>query len=81
MNRTFDSEPIGVTEWILILGVGVLIYAVVGIEKWLRRGMLLVLIRCRDRMHALCMRGSSWMTRSSINCTLLDAIAFQMIFD
>ncbi len=37
MNRTFDSEPIGVTEWILILGVGVLIYAVIGIEKWLRR--------------------------------------------
>jgi Ca2+-transporting ATPase len=37
MNRTFDSEPIGVTEWLLILGVGVLIYSVVGIEKWLRR--------------------------------------------
>jgi len=37
MNRMFHSEPIGATEWFLIFGVGVLIYGVVGIEKWLRR--------------------------------------------
>ena len=37
MNRMFDSAPIGASEWFLILGVGVLIYGVVGIEKWLRR--------------------------------------------
>jgi Ca2+-transporting ATPase len=37
MNRAFSSEPIGMTEWILILGTGMLIYLAVGIEKWLRR--------------------------------------------
>ena len=37
MNRAFSSEPIGATEWFLILGVGALIYGIVGIEKWLRR--------------------------------------------
>ncbi len=37
MNRVFSSEPIGITEWFLILGTGTLIYFVVGIEKWLRR--------------------------------------------
>jgi cation-transporting ATPase F len=37
MNRAFSSEPIGVTEWFLILGTGSLIYLVVGLEKWLRR--------------------------------------------
>ncbi len=37
MNRAFSSEPIGVTEWFLILGTGSLIYLAVGFEKWLRR--------------------------------------------
>ncbi len=37
MNRTFGSAPIGATEWFLVLGTGMLIYFVVGIEKWLRR--------------------------------------------
>ncbi|TWT91491.1 cation-transporting P-type ATPase [Stieleria varia] len=37
MNRMFDSAPIGQDKWLLILGVGVLIYSVVGFEKWLRR--------------------------------------------
>jgi Ca2+-transporting ATPase len=37
MNRTFSSEPIGMTEWGLILGTGTLIYLAVGWEKWLRR--------------------------------------------
>ncbi len=37
MNRAFSSEPIGITEWVLILGVGITIYLVVDVEKWLRR--------------------------------------------
>ncbi|MCA9772525.1 MAG: cation-transporting P-type ATPase [Myxococcales bacterium] len=37
MNRIFRSEPIGVTEWALIVGTGLLIYGTVGVEKWLRR--------------------------------------------
>ena len=37
MNRMFHSEPIGMTEWSLILGVGTVIYGIVGAEKWLRR--------------------------------------------
>jgi len=36
MNRMFHSEPIGMTEWFLILSVGLLIYGIVGVEKWLR---------------------------------------------
>jgi magnesium-transporting ATPase (P-type) len=36
MHAAFGSEPIGLTEWWLILGTGVLIYFVVGTEKWLR---------------------------------------------
>ncbi len=37
MNIMFHSEPIGLIEWSLILGVGFMIYGIVGIEKWLRR--------------------------------------------
>ncbi len=37
MNRAFSSEPIGMTEWFLILGTGTLISLAVGFEKWLRR--------------------------------------------
>jgi Ca2+-transporting ATPase len=37
MHVAFGSEPLGLTEWWLILGTGTLIYLVVGIEKWLRR--------------------------------------------
>jgi len=36
MNRVFGSEPIGVSEWLIISGTGVVIYAVVGVEKWIR---------------------------------------------
>jgi len=36
MNRMFHSEPIGMVEWLLILGVGAVIYGIVGVEKWLR---------------------------------------------
>lgn len=37
MNQLFGSAPIGIAEWGWILSGGLLIYAVVGIEKWLRR--------------------------------------------
>ena len=37
MHVAFGSEPLGLTEWWLILGTGTLIYLAVGIEKWLRR--------------------------------------------
>lgn len=37
MNRMFHSTPIGVVSWALIVAVGVVIYGVVGVEKWLRR--------------------------------------------
>ncbi len=37
MNRMFQSEPIGIVEWALILGVGMVIYGIVGFEKWQRR--------------------------------------------
>lgn len=37
MNHVFGSAPIGLTEWVLILGVSLTIYLVVGGEKWFRR--------------------------------------------
>lgn len=37
MNRAFGSEPIGINEWALIFGTSILIYFVVGFEKWIRR--------------------------------------------
>jgi len=37
MNRIFHSEPIGMTQWALILGIGLTIYLTVEVEKWLRR--------------------------------------------
>jgi len=37
MNEIFGSEPIGLIEWSLILGVGMTIHGVVGVEKWLHR--------------------------------------------
>jgi Ca2+-transporting ATPase len=37
MNRLFGTAPIGMTEWVLILTGGFIIYTLVGTEKWLRR--------------------------------------------
>lgn len=37
MNLLFGTAPIGLVEWSWILGGGLTIYSVVGIEKWLRR--------------------------------------------
>jgi len=36
MNQLFGTAPIGVTEWAWILTGGLVIYTVVGVEKWLR---------------------------------------------
>jgi Ca2+-transporting ATPase len=35
MNTTFHSAPIGLASWLRVLGVGLILYATVGIEKWL----------------------------------------------
>ncbi len=37
MNRVFESSPISASHWIMILLVAASAYAIVGIEKWLRR--------------------------------------------
>lgn len=37
MNRVFESAPLDVAHWLLILTVAVVAYAVVGFEKWMRR--------------------------------------------
>jgi len=37
MNQTFRSAPLDQTEWWLIIGWGLIIYGLVGIEKTLRR--------------------------------------------
>jgi len=36
MNQLFGSEPLKIVEWALILTGGLVIYGVVGAEKWLR---------------------------------------------
>ncbi|MCB1877027.1 MAG: HAD-IC family P-type ATPase [Chromatiales bacterium] len=38
MQRLFGTAPLSVTEWVYIVGGGLLIHAVVGAEKWLRAG-------------------------------------------
>jgi magnesium-transporting ATPase (P-type) len=38
MNRLFHTAPLGLESWLLIVGVGVVAYAVVGFEKWVRFG-------------------------------------------
>jgi magnesium-transporting ATPase (P-type) len=37
MNSLFGSAPVGVGDWMLILGGGSVIFTVVGLEKWLRQ--------------------------------------------
>jgi Ca2+-transporting ATPase len=37
MNYLFHSAPIGLRSWGLILAVSITMYAVIGLEKWLRR--------------------------------------------
>ncbi len=37
MNMLFGSAPLGMIEWVFVLFSGLVIYSVVGAEKWLRR--------------------------------------------
>jgi magnesium-transporting ATPase (P-type) len=37
MNIAFQSAPLGLAQWALILGASWVIWAAVGFEKWLRR--------------------------------------------
>ncbi len=37
MNRLFGTAPMGIPEWAWVLTGGLVIYSVVGTEKWLRR--------------------------------------------
>ncbi len=37
LNKVFQSAPLGLAEWALVLGNSLLIYCVVEIEKWVRR--------------------------------------------
>jgi magnesium-transporting ATPase (P-type) len=37
MNWLFHTVPIGLDEWLLAIGSGLLIYLVVGMEKMIRR--------------------------------------------
>lgn len=37
MNRLFHTAPIDGLAWVPILATGLSVYAVVGIEKWIRR--------------------------------------------
>jgi cation-transporting P-type ATPase F len=38
MNRLFHSAPISGEAWLRIVGVGLVVFLVVGLEKWLRFG-------------------------------------------
>ncbi len=49
MNVLFNSAPIGIESWMNVLAVGLTIYLVVGVEKWMRR----VKIRRLERKDAL----------------------------
>jgi Ca2+-transporting ATPase len=35
LNTTFHSAPISLGSWLRVLGVGLIVYATVGTEKWL----------------------------------------------
>ncbi|MFO7570382.1 MAG: HAD-IC family P-type ATPase, partial [Smithellaceae bacterium] len=39
MNTIFQSAPIGIEDWLLIIGVSIVTYTVVGMEKWMRLHM------------------------------------------
>lgn len=37
MNRAFGSRPIGLKEWVVIVGASSIVYCVIECEKWFRR--------------------------------------------
>jgi magnesium-transporting ATPase (P-type) len=49
MNRLFHTAPLDGLAWALILAIGMAVYAVVGMEKWIRRR--LTATRSVDRRH------------------------------
>jgi len=36
MNRIFGSQPISGKDWLMIIAISLLVYGVIGLEKWLR---------------------------------------------
>jgi magnesium-transporting ATPase (P-type) len=36
MNRIFQSQPISGKDWLMIIAISLVVYAVIGAEKWLR---------------------------------------------
>ena len=48
MNHLFHTAPISGQAWLRILAVAVAAYAVVGVEKWIRRS------RTSPKGHSLC---------------------------
>ncbi|MDI6742501.1 MAG: cation-transporting P-type ATPase [Smithella sp.] len=40
MNTIFQSAPIGIEDWLLIIAVSIVTYSVVGLEKWIRHHVL-----------------------------------------
>ena len=40
MQQIFGTANLGVTDWLHIVGIGVLIYGVIGCEKWIARRLL-----------------------------------------
>ncbi|MCK5230676.1 MAG: cation transporting ATPase C-terminal domain-containing protein, partial [Desulfobulbaceae bacterium] len=36
-NRIFESRPMGISEWAMVIGSSTLIYIIVGFEKYLKR--------------------------------------------
>ncbi len=40
MNKIFHSAPIGAYDWLLIVGIAIGVYAVIGLEKWIRLHVL-----------------------------------------
>jgi magnesium-transporting ATPase (P-type) len=36
MNRIFQSEPISGKDWLMIIAVSLIVYSIIGIEKWMR---------------------------------------------
>ncbi|PKN20241.1 MAG: carbonate dehydratase [Deltaproteobacteria bacterium HGW-Deltaproteobacteria-6] len=40
MNKVFHSAPIGANDWLLIVGVALAVYCIIGLEKWVRLHVL-----------------------------------------
>jgi hypothetical protein len=37
MNRLFHTRPLSIEAWALVIGAGLLVSTLVGLEKWVRR--------------------------------------------